>query len=787
MFEAVFSVEESKVRQFLGQAGEFLHSLYARKVIIAAASFFSGLLCSRGLVFGKYSPFGVAAVAAVPRGGMWAAVFGAFLGYLLPSPVYVSVRYAAAIVAVAAIRWSLSELKTVNSHPLYAPMVTFLPLLLTGMTMVFLSGSIGYSAALYLAESFLGAGVAYFLRRTGNLLLGLSGDGKTKSGGLYDSGDVAAMAVTVGVLALAFSGVTVGGVSAGRIFMVLMIIYCARVGGIGGGAVAGVTAGAVQGLSTAGLSYLSGAYGLGGLMAGVFSPMGKVATAAAFILSHGVASLQIGTNNPQMLTGAIEVAAATVLYMALPRSQRLTDLFGVRKDTLSGGALRDNIVLRLRHASEALAGVYSSVDEISQKLSAICAPSLQEVYNRSAETVCAGCAHSAVCWRKHKEETLDNFSSLSRPLKEKGKIETTDFSQEFASRCHRSGEMRDEINKNYGRYLMKEAAELRASQVREAAEQHFKTTAGILDEMAGEFSLYQHFDEEAAQRVEDILRDSGVVPLEVCCRLDRFGRMTIEAEIRKERRKRLNRAVFTKEISAACGRVFSPPCVSATEDTCRIQMCQRPAFEVGRGFSQYCAGSGSFCGDSSSVFCDGCGRLVAVLSDGMGTGGRAAVDGAMTSAMAESLLKAGIGFDSMLQTVNSALIAKSGDESLATLDVTCVDLFTGKTEFRKAGAACTILRRGKHVELIEASSVPVGIMPEAEFSCCQRELAIGDVIVMVSDGVTVSGTEWLSDLVLNWDEQENPNLLADRITEEAQKRRSDGHEDDVTALVLTIM
>lgn len=779
-------VEESKLRQALGRAGEYLHSVYARKAAILIGSFVSGLLCSRGLVFGKYAPFGVAAVAGAPREGLWAAAAGAFFGYLLPSPVYISIRYTAAILAVAAIRWSLSELKGINTHPLYAPTVTFLPLLLTGLTMVFLHGSINYSAALYLAESFLGAGVAYFLRRTSNLLLGLSGDGKARSGGLYDSGDVAALAVTVGVLILSFSGVTVAGVSIGRILTVLMVIYCARMGGIGGGAVAGVTAGAVQGLSTAGLSYLSGAYGLGGLMAGVFSPMGKVATAVAFIISHGVASLQAGAGDSRILTGAVEVAIATVGYMALPRSQRLNEFFSVRRDSLSGGALRNNIVMRLRYASQALNSVCSSVEEISQKLSGLCAQSLQGVYNRSTETICAGCGMSAVCWRKCKEQTLENFSQLTRTLKERGKIESSDFTQDFQKRCTRVGEMRDQINKQYARYLTKEAAEIRAAQVRETVEGHFKTTAGILDEMAGEFSLYQHFDEEAAQRVEDILRDNGVVPIEVCCRLDRFGRMTVEAEIQRERQKRLNRAVFTREISTACGRTFSPPCVSTAEGRCRIQMCQRPVFEIGRGFSQYCAGSGSFCGDSTNVFYDGCGRLIAILSDGMGTGGRAAVDGAMTAAMAESLLKAGIGFDSMLQTVNSALIAKSGDESLATMDVACVDLFTGQAEFRKAGAACTILRRGRNVEVIEGSSVPVGIMPQVEFACTQKELNAGDVIVMVSDGVVAAGAEWLEDLVLGWDEEENPNLLAQRITEEAQKRRSDGHEDDVTTLVLVV-
>ena len=781
-------MEGSRVRRFLQQAGEALHTTYARKALVAGVSFLTGLLCARGLVFGRYAPFGVAVAAAAPRGGLWAAVLGAFLGYLFPSPVYVPIRYAAALIAVAAIRWSLSELRGVNTHPLYAPAVAFLPLFLTGMTMVFLNGSMSYTAALYLAESFLGAGCAYFLTRTAGLLLGPDRkSGRALLQAPLEGGGVAALTVTVAILVLAFSQVSLSGVSLGRVLMVLLVITCARAGGISGGAVAGVTAGVVQGLSTAGLSYLSGAYGLGGLMAGVFAPMGKAAAAVAFIVSHGVASLQVGSGDTRLVTGAIEVAAATVAYMLLPKSRWLTEAFGLRQDSLSGGALRGNIVMRLKYAAQALTNVHASVEEISQKLSALCAPSLQGVYDRSAEAICAGCGMSAACWRKHKAETLENFSQLAGPLKAKGKVETGDFTKAFVERCGRAGEMRDELNKNYNRYLMKEAAELRAAQIREVVEEHFKTTAGILDEMAGEFSLYQQFDEEAAQRVADVLRDNGITPLEVCCRIDRFGRMTMEAEIERERQKRLNRGTFTREVSAACGRMFSPPCVSVSQDRCRIQMCQRPALEVGRGFSQSSAGNGTFCGDSASVFADGCGRLIAVLSDGMGTGGRAAVDGAMTSAMAESLLKAGIGFDSMLQTINAALMAKSGDESLATLDLACIDLFTGEAQFRKAGAACTILRRGRRTEVLEASSVPLGILPGVEFASCQRDLGPGDVVVLVSDGVVAAGHEWLADLVADWDEGENPNTFAQRITDEAKRRRSDGHEDDVTALVLVLV
>lgn len=346
--------------------------------------------------------------------------------------------------------------------------------------------------------------------------------------------------------------------------------------------------------------------------------------------------------------------------------------------------------------------------------------------------------------------------------------------------------MKDEINKNYSRFMARQAAEINALQIKEIAQENFKTTSDILCEMAEEFTRYEIFDIDAAERVSDIMRDNGINPVEICCRVDKYDRMTIEAEIEREREKRINRAAFAKEISSACGRVFSPPCVSTIDDKCRLQMCQKPFFDVKRGFSQYNANGGTFCGDSAAVFYDGNGRLIAIISDGMGTGGRAAVDGAMTAAMAESLLKAGIGVDSTLQTVNSALMAKSGDESLATLDLVIIDLFTGKTDFKKAGAAGTIVKRTRRTEYIEMSSMPAGIMPSISFAETERDLTAGDKIIMVSDGIVASGYEWLVDFVQNSDKEIEPNALAEQIIQRAEKQRSDGHEDDMSVLVLEI-
>ena len=772
-------MEEKRSLQFSERIGEYLHSEYAERIMVTVVSFLAGMIASRGLVFGKFAPFGIAAAAAVPKKGMWGAVLGAMVGYLFPSPVAVPARYAAALLAVTAIRWALSELKGINAHPLFAPLTAFMPLLLTGVVMVVLNGSMEYTAALYVAEAFLAAGTSFFLARTAHLLT------DRRSEISRDNMDVASLMVSVCILILSLSGVTISGISIGRILTILVVLYCARVGGIGAGAVAGVVAGVMQGLSLVGLSYLSGAYGLGGLMAGVFAPMGKIAAAVAFIIAHGIASLQVG-DGQVALVGTIEVAAATIIYMALPKSRRIAELFTMRKDTLSGNALRGNVVMRLRHAADALNGVYTSVDEVSKKLATISAADMQGVYNNSTEKICAGCAKSSLCWGNYKSETIYNFASLTLPLRDKRKIVNEDFQRDFLDRCGRAGEMREEVNRNYSRYLAHETAELRSAQIREVVESHFETTADVLKEMADEFTKYEHFDDEAARRITDIFREYGLTAREVCCRIDKYDRMTIEAEIEKKRRNRIDKAAFTKDISTACGRSFSPPCVNITETACLIQMTQRPKYDVLRGFSQYNANNSSFCGDCATAFYDGSGRMISIISDGMGSGGHAAVDGAMTIAMAEQLLKSGIGFDSMLKTVNSALIAKSGDESLATLDIVSIDLFTGQTEFRKAGAAGTVYRHGKKTEYIELASMPAGIMPDVKFAQTEREIESGDMIVMISDGVIASGTQWLIDMVAGSPEEADPNTLAEQIIRQAKRERADGHEDDVSVLILVM-
>jgi len=739
-----------------------------------------GLLCSRGLVFGKYAPFGVAAVAALPYSALWSVVLGSVAGYLLPSAATVPVHYIAGVLAAAAIRWTLNDLVKIKMHPAFAPVSAFLPVMATGMAIIFVNGSNSITVAMYVAESMLAAGVAYFFARASILVE--SG----KKIGDMTAQEIACAALAAGVLLLSLSNLNIGPVSVGRVLAIIAILLAARYGGVSGGSVSGIAAGIVFSLSTSGLNYLSGAYALGGMMAGVFSPLGRLASVAAFILSNAVASLQVG-NQTAVINGLYEVMAATVFYMILPArlGNPLIGMFSRTDDTARADGLRRSVIMKLDYAAKALGSVSETVEDVSKKLSAACAPDINGVYKRTIDEVCCNCGLKVYCWERNYDESMNAFNDLTEDLRLKGSVERSDFNPQFATHCSRIGVMINAVNNNYNEFMIRDAAESRAQQVRSVVADQFITTSNMLEDMAGELELFERFDFASAQKVTEVLRNAGIITIDVSCRTDRFNRMSIEIVSAPIEGVRLNKAELTSEISRACGKVFQQPCISMVKGKCRLQMSELPAYRVQTGCVQHACGNGQLCGDSWESFSDGNGRQIAIISDGMGTGGRAAVDGAMASGIMSRMIQAGIGFDAALKIVNSALLVKSGDESLSTIDLAAVDLFSGNAEFMKAGAPISILRKSGRAVKVDAPSLPIGILNDIRFTKSSDSLEDGDLLVMLSDGALSSGDEWVCDTVENWKGQV-PQELAEEIVAQAIARRSDGHDDDITALVMKV-
>ena len=153
----------------------------------------------------------------------------------------------------------------------------------------------------------------------------------------------------------------------------------------------------------------------------------------------------------------------------------------------------------------------------------------------------------------------------------------------------------------------------------------------MMRDFAQELELYERFDYDATQRINQVLHESAIIPIDVSCRIDRYNRMSVEIETPTLDQKKIGRTKLAKEISKVCGRRFEPPMISIIKDRCRIQMSEKPVYRIQFGVAQHACDNAQLCGDSYDCFTDGKGRFVAIISDGMGTGGRAAVDGAMAS------------------------------------------------------------------------------------------------------------------------------------------------------------
>ena len=757
-----------------------LTSSRTKRVALYALYFLAGLLGSRGMVFVRYAPFGAAAVAAVPIRSMWAVIAGSLVGYIWPSNAMHPIRYIAAIIAIAIIRCILNELVKIRSHPLFAPVVCFVPMLVTGIAMAFINGVTVNSITMYSAEAMLSAAGAYFFQRTSSLITSIRGVGT------LNTGELACVVLSLGVAILALDNIAIYDISLGSIAAVILILFAAQYGGVAGGAIAGTATGVMLGLTTSGLSYISGAYAFAGLMAGLFAPLGKVALILVFILANAIGSLQIG-NQMYMINGLYEVLAATLIYIIWPTKigGKFIALFRQPVDLLHTDGLRRAVTMRLGFAAKALDDVTQSVDEVSKRLAVVNAQDSDQVYTNAVEECCENCGLRMYCWEKNQPETVQALQSAASKLGEKSSIGIEDFPGFFVSRCGRVNELAQNINHKYKEMQIRESAEKRVSQIRAMVMNQFETTSEMMRDFAQELELYERFDYDATQRINQVLHESAIIPIDVSCRIDRYNRMSVEIETPTLDQKKIGRTKLAKEISKVCGRRFEPPMISIIKDRCRIQMSEKPVYRIQFGVAQHACDNAQLCGDSYDCFTDGKGRFVAIISDGMGTGGRAAVDGAMASNIMGNLVKAGLGFECALKIVNSAMQVKSGEESLATLDVAVLDLFNGSLSVMKAGAPMSFIKKGRNVERLDAVSVPIGILDEAKFAYAKSTLEENNWLVMVSDGVLAAGDAWIMECIEGWNEN-SPQTLAETIVEKAQVHRTDGHDDDITVVAIQL-
>lgn len=322
------------------------------------------------------------------------------------------------------------------------------------------------------------------------------------------------------------------------------------------------------------------------------------------------------------------------------------------------------------------------------------------------------------------------------------------------------------------------------SELRMVAADQFFSISDMLGDLAFEFDDAEIFDFKSAGKIRRMLGEYDIYPENISVIIDKFDRMRIEI-LAAAKTNGLDSPRIKNEMEKICGRDFEKSRTNYSGSNLMLTVIEKPNYKMSFGFAQYCA-EGKLCGDTIKTINDTRGHMVFIISDGMGKGGRAALDGAMGAGLLSKLLSAGFGFDSSLKVVNSALLVKSSEESLATLDCACVDLFTGKCEFFKAGAPRSYVVKNHSVSKCELSSMPAGILRGIEFAKRTTVLNVGDEIIMMSDGITDIGEDIL-DAFLRYDDSDSPNDRAKEILDFAIEHSDSRHRDDMSVIVAKLI
>ena len=198
-------------------------------------------------------------------------------------------------------------------------------------------------------------------------------------------------------------------------------------------------------------------------------------------------------------------------------------------------------------------------------------------------------------------------------------------------------------------------------------------------------------------------------------------------------------------------------------------------------------GSERFCGDTAVSFEGQGDRCYSLISDGMGAGKEAAFTSRICSMFLEKMLAAGNRSETSLRLLNSFMSERDGcarHECSATVDLFEFDLLTGAMYVTKRGAAPTYVKRRNNCFRLRAKTVPVGIIDRPDCERIGFDAEAGDVVIMMSDGVTQNRDEcvWLLNM-LNTEWEEDLDSMAEKIVTRA---REEGSEDDITVTLIRI-
>lgn len=481
----------------------------------------------------------------------------------------------------------------------------------------------------------------------------------------------------------------------------------------------------------------------------------------------------------------IATVSGCILFLLIPPSFLLSfkeKLYSFREKQLSRQAINRNRIYisnRLYEISDIFSEIGNAFNLLTENTFSF-DKSKKAIENKIEISVCKNCNNYENC-----QNDLISFdkNKLIEIGLSKGKISLIDFPKNLCQTCIKPNDILFSTNKlinDFSQYVKNnENIEKDRKLLKEEAEGVSK----IIKSLALETGTVLKFQNKAERLLSKNLMKNGFpvselliygegenITLALILDDDKFNLKLLQSTIKKSIN--CNLTLFEKN--------------NITEKKVYLMFRKTPLYDAVFGISSAKKDNSSMSGDTHSVLRLKEDKFLIALSDGMGSGEYANKISTASLSLIESFYKAGIESGIILNTVNK-LLSINTEDTFTALDIVVVDLKTLSADFIKYGSPYGFILGEDGIKIIEGNTLPLGIISELKPSACNTTLYDGDIVIILSDGVSDAfGSS--SDIIdfLKTQPAKNPQTLADNIIKKALLVSNGVKKDDMTALCVRL-
>ncbi len=784
------------VSTFKGETPKSQEKRFSRKKLDLNISFqelilgFMGFFLGSSIIMYETSPFifpFIAYMVGVKRRA-WIGLFSLLGLVILKDPLYI-IRSGITFLCIYGIfkKYGKREIKTWQLALLSSLIVFFV-----GAIFLWIKEKHLYDFILILFESII-TFIAFFIFNFAFPLI--FGWNRRK---VISNEELICGAILISLIFLGISNVEVLGFSIKNILGITFVLIFARYFGAALGSTTGVIVGVVTSLSSQVSPTFIGVYAFSGLLAGVFKDFGKLWVGLGFILGNAVLTFYIN-GSTDVFIHIEETLVAIILLLLLPKSigKRISSLKGVgdyqiERERLYGERIRNATINRLKGYSQIFNQIGKSFEQVALSNTLQSKNDFDEIFDRLTQGVCYKCSYFSRCWERNFNNAYQNIFYILNQIERTNGI----FDKEMADLdkiCIHPSKLIQELNCLYGNYKSNQYWKGQALESKKLISQQMKGISKVIMDLGLDMGKDILFNKEIEEEILVALDKNNIGVRDVVVIEEPSGRF--EVTIYGQDKLLKNGKSYSEVgniISDILGRkmIIKGDFINNGENNEYYKLNYKEAvnYNINIGVVKVAKDPLEESGDSYTSILLKDDKHMLALSDGMGSGLRAAKESKTTINLLENFFEAGFNKEIALKTINSILMLRSSDEMFSTIDLTIFDKYSGEAEFIKIGAVSTFIKTQGKVDVIESSSLPIGILEEINIGVKKRKLQDGDIIVMLTDGaldsnyLVVDKEKWFMDELMKASSR-NPQRIAEILFEKVRKVSKNNLRDDTTILV----